>query len=107
MAVVGNEDGAHKGIAGMTQALNDTGFTVPARAGTYRVGEAVHAVDYQDLEQSRRWEGCGRAVSAGGANGIAPAVGRVRCHWGRCSETVCRCRRPVVLGLLLSRCAAR
>ncbi|MGQ1795934.1 flavodoxin family protein [Kocuria oceani] len=51
VAVVGNEDGAHKTIADMTQALSDVGFTVPAQAGTYWVGEAMHAVDYQDLDE--------------------------------------------------------
>ncbi|MFC6258186.1 flavodoxin family protein, partial [Kocuria oceani] len=51
VAVVGNEDGAHKTIADMTQALSDVGFTVPAQAGTYWVGEAMHTVDYQDLDE--------------------------------------------------------
>ncbi|MEV4899847.1 NAD(P)H-dependent oxidoreductase [Citricoccus sp. NPDC055426] len=51
VAVVGNEDGAHKTIADMTQALSDIGFTVPAQAGTYWVGEAMQAVDYQDLDE--------------------------------------------------------
>ena len=51
VAVVGNEDGAHKTIADMTQALNDVGFTVPAQAGTYWVGEAMRTVDYQDLDE--------------------------------------------------------
>lgn len=51
VAVVGNEDGAHKTIADMTQGLSDIGFTVPAQAGTYWVGEAMQAVDYQDLDE--------------------------------------------------------
>ncbi|GAA3712338.1 NAD(P)H-dependent oxidoreductase [Zhihengliuella alba] len=51
VAVVGNEDGAHKTIADLTQALSDVGFTVPAQAGTYWVGEAMQSVDYQDLEE--------------------------------------------------------
>lgn len=51
VAVVGNEDGAHKTIADMTQALSDIGFTVPAQAGTYWVGEAMGKVDYQDLAE--------------------------------------------------------
>lgn len=51
VAVVGNEDGAHKTIADMTQALSDIGFTVPAQAGTYWVGEAMQAMDYQDLDE--------------------------------------------------------
>lgn len=51
VAVVGNEDGAHKTIADMTQALSDIGFSVPAQAGTYWVGEAMQTVDYQDLDE--------------------------------------------------------
>lgn len=51
VAVVGNEDGAHKTIADMTQALSDIGFTVPAQAGTYWVGEAMQKVDYRDLSE--------------------------------------------------------
>jgi uracil-DNA glycosylase family protein len=35
VAVVGNEDGAHHVIAECPQALNDTGFSVAANAGTY------------------------------------------------------------------------
>ncbi|GAA1658539.1 flavodoxin [Citricoccus zhacaiensis] len=51
VAVVGNEDGAHKTIADMTQALSDIGFSIPAQAGTYWVGEAMQTVDYQDLDE--------------------------------------------------------
>lgn len=51
VAVVGNEDGAHKTIADMTQALSDIGFSVPAQAGTYWVGEAMQTVDYQELDE--------------------------------------------------------
>jgi multimeric flavodoxin WrbA len=49
-AVVGNEDGAHKISADLFQALNDVGFTIPAGGVTYWVGEAMGAVDYQDLD---------------------------------------------------------
>ncbi len=49
-AVVGNEDGAHHVHAELFQALNDVGFSIAANAGTYWVGEAMHAVDYKDLE---------------------------------------------------------
>jgi multimeric flavodoxin WrbA len=49
-AVVGNEDGAHKTSADLFQALNDVGFTIPAGGVTYWVGEAMGAVDYQDLD---------------------------------------------------------
>lgn len=49
VGVVGNEDGAHKIVADLFQALNDVGFTVPAQGGTYWNGEAMHAVDYNQL----------------------------------------------------------
>ena len=52
VAVVGNEDGAHHTIAECLQALNDTGFSVAANAGTYWVGEAMQGVDYKDHDTS-------------------------------------------------------
>jgi multimeric flavodoxin WrbA len=52
LAVVGNEDGAHHVTAEVWQALNDVGFTVPAAAVTYWVGEAMHGTDYQDLDET-------------------------------------------------------
>lgn len=52
VAVVGNEDGAHHVSAELFQALNDVGFTVPAAAVTYWVGEAMGGTDYQDLPET-------------------------------------------------------
>jgi multimeric flavodoxin WrbA len=52
VAVVGNEDGAHHVSAELFQALDDVGFTIPAAAVTYWVGEAMGSTDYQDLEQT-------------------------------------------------------
>jgi multimeric flavodoxin WrbA len=49
VAVVGNEDGAHNVCAQLYQALSDTGWTVPASAVAYWVGEAMGGVDFQDL----------------------------------------------------------
>ncbi len=51
-AVVGNEDGAHHSSAEMFQALNDVGFTIPAAAVTYWVGEAMQKTDYKDLKST-------------------------------------------------------
>ncbi len=51
-AVVGNEDGAHHCHAEVFQALNDVGFTIPAGAGTYWVGEAMGSVDFKDLKST-------------------------------------------------------
>lgn len=52
VAVVGNEDGAHKICADLFQTLNDVGFTIPAIGGTYWNGEAMHHVDYKDLKET-------------------------------------------------------
>jgi len=49
VAVVGNEDGAHHVTAELFQGLNDVGFTVPASASTYWVGEAMQKKDLKDL----------------------------------------------------------
>lgn len=51
VAVVGNEDGAHHCHAACFQALNDVGFTIPANAGVYWVGEAMGSVNYVDLDR--------------------------------------------------------
>ncbi|WP_374405863.1 flavodoxin family protein [Pelagerythrobacter sp.] len=49
-AIVGNEDGAHWSSAQLFQSLNDTGWTIPAVAACYWVGEAMGSVDFKDLE---------------------------------------------------------
>lgn len=51
VAVVGNEDGAHHVSAELYQALNDVGFTIPANAVAYWVGEAMNSTNFSDLEQ--------------------------------------------------------
>lgn len=52
MAVVGNEDGAHKITGDLCQSLVDLGCTIPAQASTYWNGEAMHTVDYRDLDET-------------------------------------------------------
>jgi multimeric flavodoxin WrbA len=52
VGVVGNEDGAHHTCAEVFQALNDTGFTIPASGATYWVGEAMQSTDYRDLDRT-------------------------------------------------------
>lgn len=51
LAVVGNEDGAHSICASAFQALNDTGWTIPASAVAYWVGEAMGSTDFADLAE--------------------------------------------------------
>ncbi|OCI99625.1 flavodoxin [Rhizobium sp. AC27/96] len=51
IAVVGNEDGAHHVSAEIYQALNDVGFTVPANAVAYWVGQAMGSTNFVDLEK--------------------------------------------------------
>jgi len=48
-AIVGNEDGAHQSTAQLCQALNDLGWTIPAVAACYWVGEAMGSVNFVDL----------------------------------------------------------
>ena len=52
VAVVGNEDGAHHTSAEVFQSLNDVGFSLPAQAVTYWVGEAMQGTDYNDLDET-------------------------------------------------------
>jgi multimeric flavodoxin WrbA len=52
VAVVGNEDGAHKIVADLFQALDDIGFTIPAQAGTYWNDQAMGGTDYLELEET-------------------------------------------------------
>jgi multimeric flavodoxin WrbA len=49
-AIVGNEDGAHNVSAQLFQALNDVGWTIPAVAACYWVGEAMGSTDFKDLK---------------------------------------------------------
>ncbi|WP_312367089.1 flavodoxin family protein [Ensifer sp.] len=52
VAVVGNEDGAHHVSAEVFQALNDVGFTIPANAVAYWVGEAMGSTNFVDLRKT-------------------------------------------------------
>ncbi|BBD00016.1 MULTISPECIES: flavodoxin family protein [Sphingobium] len=51
-AIVGNEDGAHFSSAQLFQALNDVGWTIPAVAACYWVGEAMGSTDFKDLKDT-------------------------------------------------------
>lgn len=52
VAVVGNEDGAHHVSAELYQGLNDVGFTIPAGAVSYWVGEAMGSTNFVDLKKT-------------------------------------------------------
>ncbi|HTG38201.1 flavodoxin family protein [Sphingomonas sp.] len=52
VAIVGNEDGAHWSSAQLFQSLNDVGFTIPAVAACYWVGEAMGSTDFKDLDET-------------------------------------------------------
>lgn len=51
LAVVGNEDGAHWVSSQLYQSLSDTGWTIPAAAICYWVGEAMGKTDFKELPQ--------------------------------------------------------
>ena len=71
VAVVGNEDGAHHVAAELYQALNDVGFTLPANAVTYWVGEAMGSTDYKDLSRERESVTSATAAAARNAAHLA------------------------------------
>ena len=52
VAVVGNEDGAHKIVADAFQGLGDIGFTIPAQGSTYWNDQAMGGTDYLDLDET-------------------------------------------------------
>ncbi len=74
VAVVGNEDGAHKIIADSFQALNDVGFSIPAQAGTYWNGEAMLPGDYNDLDETPEAVASTNATAASNAAHLARAM---------------------------------
>ena len=51
-AIVGNEDGAHWSTSQLFQSLNDLGWTIPAAAACYWVGEAMGSTDFKDLDET-------------------------------------------------------
>lgn len=51
-AIVGNEDGAHWSSAQLFQSLNDTGWTIPAVAACYWVGEAMGSKDFKEFDKT-------------------------------------------------------
>lgn len=71
VAAVGNEDGAHHIFAEVFQALDDVGFTIPAKGGTYWNGEAMHGTDYIDLTTPRKGTDDATSVAAANAAHLA------------------------------------
>ncbi|WP_127128813.1 flavodoxin family protein [Georgenia sp. SYP-B2076] len=76
VVVVGNEDGAHHISAVAFQCLNDVGFTIPANGVTYWNGEAMHTVDYKDLEETPKETASATATLAGNAAHLARVLRR-------------------------------
>ncbi|MCW1431089.1 flavodoxin family protein [Novosphingobium sp. JCM 18896] len=70
-AIVGNEDGAHFSSAQLFQALNDVGWTIPAVAACYWVGEAMGSTDFKDLKQTPKKVKETAAMVAGNAAHLA------------------------------------
>ena len=70
-AIVGNEDGAHWTSAQLFQSLNDTGWTIPAVAACYWVGEAMQSTDFKDLETTPDKVSQTAAMVAGNAAHLA------------------------------------
>lgn len=71
VAVVGNEDGAHKISADVFQALDDVGFTIPAGGATYWNAEVGDPKDYKDLPATPEKVGSTTATLAANAAHLA------------------------------------
>jgi multimeric flavodoxin WrbA len=71
VAVVGNEDGAHHVSATLYQALADTGWTIPASAVSYWVGEAMGKTDFNQLPRIPEKVEQSAAMAAGNAAHLA------------------------------------
>ncbi|MBY0289599.1 MAG: NAD(P)H-dependent oxidoreductase [Mycobacteriaceae bacterium] len=74
VAVVGNEDGAHKVIADCFQGLNDIGYSIPAQGSTYWNGEAMQSKDYNDLDEVPEAIASATAAAARNAAHLAKAL---------------------------------
>lgn len=70
-AIVGNEDGAHWASSQLFQSLNDTGWTIPAVAACYWVGEAMGNANFVDLEHRPRMVSKTAAMVAANAAHLA------------------------------------
>jgi multimeric flavodoxin WrbA len=75
-AIVGNEDGAHFCSAQIFQALNDVGWTIPAVAACYWVGEAMGSTDFKDLEATPEMVAKTAKMVAGNAAHLAGLLGK-------------------------------
>ena len=73
-AIVGNEDGAHWASSQLFQSLNDTGWTIPAVAACYWVGEAMGDVDFKDLPHRPRMVSKTAAMVASNAAHLAQVL---------------------------------
>jgi multimeric flavodoxin WrbA len=71
VAIVGNEDGAHGISADLYQGLNDTGWTIPAAAVCYWVGEAMGKTDFKELPEIPEKVGSTAAMVASNAAHLA------------------------------------
>ena len=74
VGIVGNEDGAHHTAAELFQALNDVGWTVPAAAACYWVGEAMNKKDFKDLPEVPKVISETIAMAAASAAHLAKAL---------------------------------
>jgi multimeric flavodoxin WrbA len=75
-AIVGNEDGAHFISAQLFQVLNDVGWTIPAVAACYWVGEAMGSTDFKDLEKTPEMVAKTAKMVAGNAAHLAGLLKR-------------------------------
>lgn len=71
---LGNEDGAHHGIAQIAQGLIDVGFTVPAQAWTYWNKGPGPSPSYLDTDEGHDWAAAQARTCAANLVTVAEAL---------------------------------
>jgi multimeric flavodoxin WrbA len=74
VAVVGNEDGAHKVVADCFQGLNDIGYTISAQGCTYWNDHAMGSTDFKELDEVPEAVASTTAAAARNAAHLAGAL---------------------------------
>ncbi|MCT7660857.1 flavodoxin family protein [Mycobacterium deserti] len=74
VAVVGNEDGAHKVVADCFQGLNDIGYTISAQGCTYWNDHAMGSTDFKELDEVPEEVASATAAAARNAAFLAGAL---------------------------------
>jgi multimeric flavodoxin WrbA len=74
VVVTGNEDGAHRIVADVSQALGDIGYTVPGQAWTYWNRGPGPGPTYLETTEGREWSHTTARTAAANLVAVATAL---------------------------------